>query len=137
MLTSLSTHIASSANLPPEVLARLASNKDAASTVLAADRHLVANFGKAVPLGETQHMYLVVTNRTPMASAVHAWLDTFGVKDVSRLTGEMSASLKDAPSAATAGGCDAVGWVAEECCIKGWGDGVQAMRYPFLLRMVT
>ena len=51
------------ANLPPEVLARLASNKEASDSSSPSGRHLVANFGKAVPLGETQHMYLVVTNR--------------------------------------------------------------------------
>ena len=73
-------------NLPPEVLARLASHHDASSAAHRR-RHLVANFGQAVPLGETQHMILVVTNQTPMHAAVRSWLDTFGVEDVSRLTG--------------------------------------------------
>ena len=58
------------------------------------DRHLVANFGTAVPLGDTQHMFLDVTNRTPMATSVRAWLDTFGVDDVSKLTGRTELALR-------------------------------------------
>lgn len=72
-----------SGNLSPEVLSRLSSNREAS----VANRHLVANFGKAVPLGDTKHMILIVTNRTPIPSSVRSWLDTFGVEDVSKLTG--------------------------------------------------
>ena len=59
-----------------------------------AHQHLVANFGKAVPLGDTQHMFLVVTNRTPMATSVRTWLDTFGIEDVTRLTGRTDALMR-------------------------------------------
>jgi len=67
-------------NLPPELLSRLSSHKQASS------RHFVANFGSAVPLGETRHMYLLVTNRTPIHTSVRTWLDQFGVEDVAKLT---------------------------------------------------
>ena len=86
-------------NLPPEVLSRLASHHDASSAANRR-RHLVANFGQAVPLGETQHMILVVTNQTPMHAAVRSWLDTFGVEDVSRLTGGVGSLTQQKPGEA-------------------------------------
>ncbi|MEW5318142.1 MAG: hypothetical protein WDW38_009388 [Sanguina aurantia] len=50
------------------------------------DTHLEANFGAAVPLGETRQMYLVVSNRTAMHTSVRSWMDVFGLEDVSRFT---------------------------------------------------
>eukprot|EP00198_Chlamydomonas_reinhardtii_P001982 XP_001691318.1 flagellar associated protein [Chlamydomonas reinhardtii] len=47
-------------------------------------RHLVADFGHNVPLGETRQMYLVVTNRTAMHTSIRTWLERFGVADASR-----------------------------------------------------
>ncbi len=45
---------ARAAHLPPEILARISSGRQAST----ANRHLVANFGEAVPLGETRHMWV-------------------------------------------------------------------------------
>jgi hypothetical protein len=49
-------------------------------------RHLVADFGRSVPLGETRQMYLMVTNRTAMHTSIRTWLERFGVEDASRFT---------------------------------------------------
>ncbi|KAG1668832.1 hypothetical protein FOA52_004926 [Chlamydomonas sp. UWO 241] len=87
------------AHVPAEARERLFSARQAAIS----SRHLVANFGCDVPIGETRHMYLVVTNRTPMATRVATWLDTFGVDDVSRLTHKGTASTIGAGTVSSLG----------------------------------
>lgn len=67
---SLPTLHTCTAHLSPEVQAKYGLNKQGARA--AGSRHLVADFGTAVPLGETRHMYLVVTNRTPIHTSVSA-----------------------------------------------------------------
>ncbi|KXZ45748.1 hypothetical protein GPECTOR_51g734 [Gonium pectorale] len=118
-------------HLPPEILSRLVSGRGASSqstrpgassparrsarggspsrggNALAwpppsAQRHLVADFGTDVPLGETRQMYVVITNRTAMHTSVRTWLDRFGVEDASRFT-------KKAGSAAAGNGGGAGG----------------------------
>ncbi|GFR52101.1 hypothetical protein Agub_g14614 [Astrephomene gubernaculifera] len=68
----------------------------------APSRHLVADFGKNVPLGETRQMYLVVTNRTAMHTSMRTWLERFGVEDAARFT-----RRRTSPAAAVAGGSPA------------------------------
>ncbi|MEW5301041.1 MAG: hypothetical protein WDW36_003924 [Sanguina aurantia] len=69
-------------HLPPDITARINAHK----SPLVTNRHLEANFGAAVPLGETRQMYLVVSNRTAMHTSVRSWMDVFGLEDVSRFT---------------------------------------------------
>ncbi|EFJ49783.1 hypothetical protein VOLCADRAFT_104231 [Volvox carteri f. nagariensis] len=106
-------------HLPPEILARIASGAAASTTTTAASsgdaaaasaasgaasaawplptpqRHLVADFGKAVPLGETRQMYLVLTNRTAMHTSIRTWLDRFGVDDASKFTKKRNSSKSE------------------------------------------
>ncbi|GIM02972.1 hypothetical protein Vretimale_7763, partial [Volvox reticuliferus] len=118
-----------SPHLPPEVLARIASGAAASTTASGGDaaasrvgsqqrltfdgnvprtwppptpqRHLVADFGKSVPLGETRQMYLVLTNRTAMHTSIRTWLDRFGVDDASKFMKKRSSSKSDAGGGST------------------------------------
>ncbi|GLC49027.1 hypothetical protein PLESTB_000174500 [Pleodorina starrii] len=67
-------------------------------------RHLVADFGKAVPLGETRQMYLVLTNRTAMHTSIRTWLDRFGMEDASRFTKKRVGSNKGGGDGGKGGG---------------------------------
>ena len=70
-------------------------------------RHLVADFGHNVPLGETRQMYLVVTNRTAMHTSIRTWLERFGVADASRFVrGTESGAAPPGGGADKAGGAE-------------------------------
>ncbi|GIL50970.1 hypothetical protein Vafri_7044 [Volvox africanus] len=118
-----------SAHLPPEILARIASGAAASTTASGGDvaasrgvsqqrltfdgpvprtwppptpqRHLVADFGKSVPLGESRQMYLVLTNRTAMHTSIRTWLDRFGVDDASKFMKKRSSSKSDVGGGST------------------------------------
>eukprot|EP00798_Chlamydomonas_sp_ICE-L_P024309 gene24309-9913_t len=82
-------HFVGMTHLPPSILSKISSVRSPGSPPTPfplGDKHLVANFGEAVPLGETRHQYLIITNRTPIHTMVHTWLDYFGVEDATKLT---------------------------------------------------